>query len=176
MVFGCYFGYTGLMTWLDENYQNNQKATLTAEVVGTEQGIAQSTRNYQPFPTSTRLPGCESYRVSVSSAFVRQCPSLTCQAVTRYGEGAEVCVLGRAVDNEFFDAADWYEIDVNKGELFLDLGYMHESVLEPMNPTPRPSKTFTPLPTVTLTPSPKIPTSTIAPDVTGSPTSDAVEF
>jgi hypothetical protein len=86
-------------------------------------------------------------------------------------------VIGRADDNQYFDAEDWFVIDLNFGQLFLEVGYMHESVIKPRNPTPRPSQTFTPLPTITLTPTPRFSTPTPGPEVTGTPTpANRVEF
>lgn len=167
-VFGGYYLWEGSRSWFEQTAVNNVKLTETAEVFATENSIAQATRGFKPFPTSTRVPDCEYYIVDASSAFVRMCPALTCESVGRYYEGNQVCVMGRATDNEYFDADDWFIIDLNDGQLFVDIAYMHESVLNPAFPTPRPSMTFTPLPTITLTPSPEYPTTTPLPE--GSPT------
>lgn len=168
IVFGGYYLWEGSRNWFEQDTINKGFQTETAEYFATENSIAQATRDFKPYPTSTRVPDCEFYIVEVSSAWVRMCPALTCESVGRYYEGNQVCVMGRATDNEYFDADDWFVIDLNEGQLFADIAYMHESVLQPANPTPRPSMTFTPLPTITLTPSPEFPTTTPLPE--GSPT------
>ncbi|MCI0712557.1 MAG: hypothetical protein L0154_20545 [Chloroflexi bacterium] len=181
IVFGGYFIYTGAIQWVEADFERNEQATLTAEINQTDVAIQQATLNFQPFPTSTRVPNCEIYYVTVESAFVRQCPSFECRAregQERYFQGNDVCTIGRATDFEYFDADEWFKIDLNFGESFLDIGYMHESVLKPRNPTPTPSQTFTPLPTITEiptvegTPTPTTPPTTPPPTITPTPDSE----
>ena len=162
LVFGGYFLYLGVVEWIEQDFQADQRATETAVVVQTVEQIARATSAFMPFPTATRVPDCEIYYVTASSAFVRECPSLTCPSKERFGNGANVCVIGRADDNEYFDGAEWYKIDLNESASFLDEGYMHESVLTPRYPTPRPTATFTPLPTIT-----PLPTVTASPTPSG---------
>ena len=56
------------------------------------------------------------------------------------------------------DGSEWYSIDLNPSTRRIELAYMHESIIEAVNPTPTPSitptpsNTVSPPPTVTLTP------------------------
>lgn len=181
LVFGGYFLYMGTRKYIEQDYQSDQRATETAVINQTEIAIQQATRSFMPFPTSTRVPDCEMFEVETDSAWVRECPSFECRGRDRFFQGQEICVLGLATDFEFFDASEWYKIDMNFGESYLDVAYMHESVIRPANPTPRPSATFTPLPTIT-----PLPTTELSPTPTSTPTnppptitptlSDNVEF
>ena len=180
IVFGGYFLYTGAVDWFQRDLIARETATREAQLTQTELSIVEATRGFMPFPTNTPVPDCDFYYVNVSSAWVRTCPSLTCEAKDNKRNQIDVCVLGRAASEDFpiyNNVEEWFIIDLNEGLVFPDLGYMHESVLESRNPTPRPSATFTPAPTITLTPSPSLPTPTPAPGETYTPTpDDLIEF
>jgi hypothetical protein len=162
LVFGGYLVWTGIIEWME-------KGSGKVVAQATQQAEATDTAARRPtfiiFPSHTPLPTCQTFYVDVTSAFVRQCPEFDCKdkALLRYQ--AEVCVYSRASRVEFpnADAPDeWYEIDLDPGAIFPEIGYMHESVIKPRFPTPRPTRTFTPLPTITETPPP-----TLAPSPTG---------
>lgn len=176
LVFGGYFLYMGIINWVEADTIARQTSTRAAQLTQTEDAIAAATQGFMPFPTNTSVPQCETYYVNVSSAWVRRCPSLTCEAKDNKPNQADVCVLGRADPAEFpvySSPGEWYVVDLNEGLIFPDVGYMHESVLSPRNPTPRPSQTFTPLPTVTPLPTPSPgPTGTSTPTITPSPDPD----
>jgi len=121
----------------------------------------------QARPSATPLPECQDFRVIVPNAIVRETPASNGAILTGYTEGTIVCVLARETGTE------WYAIDQNPDTRRAELAYMHESVIEAVNPTPTPSitptpsNTFTPLPTVTNTPLPSA-TSTPRPNPTAT--------
>jgi len=114
-------------------------------------------------PSPTPVPACEIFSINVDTAYMRSCPDLTCDVRERIYLGQEVCAYGRAVDGDFLNSEEWFIIDLNPRGAFRDIVYMHNSVLRPVNPTPRPSQTFTPLPTITLTPTLPLMTDTPTP-------------
>jgi hypothetical protein len=180
VVMSCVLVWGLSFQWLQDSQEANQNSTLSAE----------STSRATP-PTSvfslnapTEVPDCQSFEVAVNAATIRICPSEQCERRDIREFEDPVCVYSRAEPSEQYPLADeWYIIDINPDGAFRDLAYMHQSVLRPINPTPRPSKTFTPLPTVTLTPSPTFepqtfPSSTPTPSPTlpFTPTLAQVEF
>lgn len=179
IVFGGYFLYIGAVNWYENDAIGNRTATSEGELTQTSESIANATQAFMPFPTNTKVPNCQIYFVDVSSAFVRECPSLTCRGKANKPQQSDVCVIGRPDPAEFpiyQTVNEWWVIDLNEGYLYPDLGYMHESVLAPRNPTPRPSQTFTPLPTITPFPTGLL-TITPLPGQTITPQSDGdVEF
>jgi hypothetical protein len=110
--------------------------------------------------------------VGVRSAIVRERPNTNAPLVTAWPEGTQVCVIGRAPENE-----EWYIVDGNPETRRVEFAYMHEDIIHALNPTLTPSKTFTPPPTVTPLPTSAatrtatpLPTATIDPDATDTPT------
>jgi hypothetical protein len=104
-------------------------------------------------PPPTPIPECMDFQVDVSSALMRECPDQSCAIRFTVNYQHPVCVYGKAEASADYPLAnEWYVVDINASGAFRDLVYMHESVLKPINPTPRPTKTLTPLPTITLTP------------------------
>jgi hypothetical protein len=162
LVFGGYMLWTGLIEFLEEGGKN-------AVISATQQADATSTAENRPtliiFPSPTPLPPCQLFFVPVSSAIVRECPQLTCKDKTIVRFEGEVCVYGRVNTAEFPNAVnpeEWWVVNLAPDEMFPDYGYMHESVIEARNPTPRPTRTFTPLPTITLTPTPRVTQTPVA--------------
>jgi hypothetical protein len=113
------------------------------------------------FATRTAMPPCQEFYVTVVRARVRECPSEDCETIERPYQNNLICVWG--VDAK---ASEWYQVNLDPDEPLPRIGYMHESVIYPRRPTPRPSPTPrrspTPLPTqtpiiklVTTTPVPK---------------------
>lgn len=171
LVMTCVLIWAFSFQWLQNNQQTSQFSTRTAEA-------SQQADTATPFffgNAPTEVPNCQAFEVAVNTAMIRICPSEQCERRDIREFKDPICVFGRAESSEQYPLGDeWYVINLNPNGAFRDLAYMHESVLEPINPTPRPSKTFTPLPTVTLTPSetfvPQI-ISTITPTPSPSPTS-----
>jgi hypothetical protein len=95
-------------------------------------------------PTATPPPECQDFRVSVPAGIVREGPAQTATIITQLNQGTLVCVLGRETNSE------WYTLDLNASTRRIDLAYMHESVIEAVNPTP----TQSPTSPATRTPSP----------------------
>jgi hypothetical protein len=176
LVFGVYYVWTGIRDFLRTGGLGITEATQRAAIVTTatvERRVTQqagaaveATRR----PTSTPVPECMDFVVNVPVAVVRSAPSTRGDVVVQLRQGETVCVVGRASEN-----SEWYLIDSNPRTRALEAVYMHQDIIEAMNPTPTPSRTMTPLPTVTptfsLTPS-ESPVPTIAPTMTPSPTND----
>jgi len=78
-----------------------------------------------------------------------------------------ICVLERDYTDD-----EWFIVDLDDSQFFTTLGYMHESLLRPLNPTPTPSITNTPLPTLTPMPS-NTPLPTPPPTDTPNPATPA---
>jgi hypothetical protein len=130
-----------------------------------------STSSGANLPTSTPLPTCIDFVVSVPNAIVRQNPSPNAAILTSYSQGEPVCVLGRPSPE-----SEWYFIDMNPRTRRIEPAYMHETVVEAVNPTLTPTRTTTPTRTPTPTDTPTItrtavvpPTVTTNPDVTDTP-------
>ena len=190
VVLGGYFVWRGLLDFIAN------RGNITAEV--TQQAVATATARARPLvlaptlyvpATFTPLPPCQWFRVKVERAVYRECPSTDntqCPIRDVVPLDTELCVYGRVPD-----VPEWYVVELNPNGAYRDTVYMHESVLEAVNPTPTPTITMTPLPTVTPTPSPSpqptVPPSpsptydprlspTPTPSVTPSPTLPQVEI
>jgi hypothetical protein len=135
-------------------------ATATAE-----RQLQRATSAITPGPSPTPIPECEDFIVTAGSARVREAPNTEANTITSFASGDVVCVLGRDPDSE------WYTVDAEPSEFRRQLAYMHESVIQPMNPTPRPTTTPTSLPTVTPTS-----TYTASPTLPPSPTSPLADI
>ncbi len=178
LVFGGYYVWRGFMAFMDSSGNIAAPATLAAqsterwETATYEAHINNdSTVSFIDVAPNTPTPvrPCQDFRVSVIRARIRECPKETCDTIGTPGQGMLVCVYGPATG-----ASDWYEVNMDPNNPLPQIGYMHNSVLDPVNPTAKPTKTFTPLPTVTplpsLTPSR---TPTPLPTVPGEPSQTA---
>jgi hypothetical protein len=160
LVLGGFYLWDGLQRFVRTGGLGVAESTQRAQVEVTATA-AQSTRisiTRTPAPTATPLPECEDFIVSIAdapNALVRQAPSPQGAIIEAFTPGVVVCVLGRDAGSEY------YTVDVDPATRRFELGYMHESVLEAVNPTPTPSVTPTPPPTITPTS-----TDTPAPGVT----------
>ncbi len=170
LVFGGYFIWVGV-----RNYMRGAFAAITpltpAVQTPVATGLLPTDRpRFTPVPTRTPVPACQEFRVVVTEAIVRECASTRCAVATTRREGDVVCVLQR----DYTDA-EWFIVDLDDSPFFTTLGYMHESLLRPLNPTPTPSITNTPLPTLTPLPSntplpTPVPTDTPNPATPATPT------
>ncbi len=161
LVFGGYFVWRGLMGYLEASGNIAAPATTEAQLKQTATVDAQT-----PVPTidlflasgtRTAARTCLDFRVSVLRARIRECPKDTCNTLLMPAQGTRICVYGTATD-----APDWYEINIDPSAPIAQIGYMHNSVLDAINPTQRPSQTPTALPTVTPVPT-QTPTRTPTP-------------
>lgn len=150
LVFGAFYLYQGAQNFLRTGGLGVEEATARAQVVSSataEQSTSIATRAVTtPRPTFTPVPECSEFRVSVPNAIVRESPSENGRLITGLNQGTTVCVLGRE------EGSEWYSIDENPDTRRVELAYMHETVIEAVNPTPTPSITSSPLPTVTPAP------------------------
>ncbi len=167
LVMGSFYLWDGTRRFVSSGGLGVVESTQRAQLLATSTA-ARSTRSpitRTPPPSPTPQPTCEPFLVEVveaPNAIVRALPSRTGEVLDAWPSGTVVCVIGREAGSEF------YTIDRNPETRRIDLAYMHESVLEPVNPTPTPTVTFTPPPTVTA-----IPTATGAAGTTGLPTPTA---
>lgn len=151
LVFGVYYVWQGLQTFLRTGGLGVTEATeravvlssATANVVTRMATIEQTLR-----PTATEVPPCQEFRVSVPAGVVRQGPSTGAAVATQFRQGDIVCVLMKDAGSE------WYTIDLNPSTRRLELAYMHETILEAVNPTQTPSMTYTP--SLTVSPAPTV--------------------
>ena len=169
LVFGGFYLFQGFQTFIRTGGLGVVEATQRAVVVSSATAVRVPTRSDAVMtlrPTATPIPECMDFRVTAANAVVRQSPSFNGATVTGYPAGTIVCVLSHE--------GEWYAIDTDRQTRRPELAYMHESVIEPVNPTPTPPRTYTPLPTVTelptLTPSP-----TSSPETPNEPSETAVD-
>jgi hypothetical protein len=174
VIFGTYYLWQGFRSYLETGGLGIMEATERAQIIAT--ATADQVREIAPRttlrPTFTPIPECKQFVVSVPSAIVRESASTNAAIITSWSRGTQVCMIDRAAtDNE------WYIVDGNPETRRIEFAYMHESVIEALNPTLTPSRTptalstVTPLPTDTpsRTPTPA-PTATIDPRATATPT------
>jgi hypothetical protein len=176
-VFGGFTLYNGVLNFLSGG--GNITAPVTATSVSaleqTQQALNQPAPNSGDtiqiptrLPTRTPIPPCVEFRVIVIKARVRDCPKDTCPTQdSLLSQGAKVCVIGVVPE-----ATEWYQVNLRPDSSFPELAFMHESVLEAVRPTARPTRTptgerlptVTPIPTAsptrTYTPLPLVPNRT----------------
>jgi hypothetical protein len=170
LVFGSYFVWRGFLAWVDSG--GDITAPVTAAAAGTEENsVAQmstlSLGTTVPLnlllvsPTPARE--CMLFRVIVIRARIRECPATTCATMDQPAQGAQICVYGPAqIDPQYPDAQNWYEVNLDPNDPLPRIGFMRNDLIEPINPTKRPTRTATALPTIT-------PTRTIRPTITLTP-------
>lgn len=190
LIFGAYYIWQGAANFVRTGGMGVVEATERAQIVSSATAVRvtrMATQGTTPRASATELPECQDFRVIVPNAIVRELPAPNAAIVTGLTQGTTVCVLNREAGTE------WYAIDQNPDTRRPDLAYMHETVIEAVNPTPTPSitptpsNTYTPLPTVTNTPVPSatrtprplptetrdrrtpLPTSTPIPTITPTP-------
>lgn len=152
LVMGGFYLLQGAQNFLRTGGLGVQEATARAGFVNTATAVRVTRRATQPLtalPTATPIPECVDFRVVVPNAIVRESPSPNAALTTSFSSGEIVCVLGRAPEN-----TEWYMIDEDTATRRRELAYMHETVIDAVNPTPTPSRT--PLPSITPTPLPSV--------------------
>lgn len=173
LVFGLYYLWNGFSSYLRTGGLGVVEATERAVIVAsaTAQEFFQSNPTGTARPSLTPIPECQTFVVTAASAIVREGPNTGAPVVTAYAQGTEVCVLEKLPNSE------WFAIDTDPSTRRLEIAYMHETIIEALNPTLTPSRTPTPAPTVTTTPSltpsrtwTPAPTATLNPDATDTPT------
>jgi len=173
LVFGGFYLWQGIQNFLRTGGRGVVEATQRAVQVSTAtaERSTEVAINRTPLPSATAIPDCQDFIVSVPNAIVRQAPTTNSEIVTAFNQGTHVCVLGRD------SASGWYIVDSDPTTRRRETAYMHESVLEAVNPTPTPSDTPSPLPTVTALPTSTAtetplpaPTATPNPDASATPT------
>jgi cell division septation protein DedD len=178
IVFGGYFVWVGVLSFLQDHGDITAPATHAANASATAQAapVVILPSPFMP-ATFTPLPDCQWFKVKVSRAVYRECPSKDnneCPIRDTADYGTEFCVYSRVPGNP-----EWYVVELNPGGSYRDTVFMHESVLEAVNPTVTPAPTITPGPTITpvptFTPAPTVlpsatPTPTPPPDASPTPT------
>lgn len=173
LVFGIFYVWQGIQTFLRTGGLGVVEATERAQVIDTATAVRitrMATSEATLRPTATEVPPCQEFRVSVPAGIVREAPSTSAAVATQFRQGEIVCVLGKD------EGSEWYTLDLNPSTRRLELAYMHETILEAVNPTltpsitPTASNTVTPAPTVTNMPT-EAPSETPIP--LPSPTRDA---
>lgn len=175
MILGGYYLWQGFRAYLQSGGLGIIEATEQARI-----GATATANRLQTLPqfessrqaTFTPVPECKQFIVSVPSAIVRERASTSAPIVTSWSQGTRVCMIDRAPTDR-----EWYVVDGNPETRRIEFAYMHESVIDALEPTLTPSRTptalstVTPLPTntITRTPSP-IPTATINPRATATDT------
>jgi hypothetical protein len=162
LVFGGYYVWTGFINFLENQGDITAPATQRAMTTATAQAapLPALPTLYNP-PTFTALPPCIWFEVDVNRAVYRECPSTDdeeCPVREVVTFGTELCIYSRVPNNH-----EWYVVDLNPDGAYRDTVYIHESVVEAVNPTPTITVTFTPLPTITPTPSHTPPSVTATP-------------
>ncbi len=164
LVFGAYYLIRGAQNFLLTGGLGVEEATAQAQAVASATAVrvtrmaTQQGENVQLLPTGTPLPECIDFRVTVPNAVVRSGSSSTAAVLTGYSEGTIVCVISRAAQG-----SEWYLIDQNPRTRRIEEAFMHEEVIDAVNPTPTPSDTRTPLPSVTPAPTSENPSATPTP-------------
>jgi len=152
LVFGIYYVWLGIQSFLRSGGRGIIESTRSASIVSTATAAFIETGIPTVRPTTTPFPPCEPFIVIVPNARVRGAPSDSGAIITSFFMNDPVCVEGRVAPD-----SEWYIIDWKPETRRVDVAYMHESVIEPKNPTPTPTHTQKPPPSVTplptLTPS-----------------------
>ncbi len=169
LVFGGYYLIRGAQNFIATGGLGVDEATAQAQVIASATAgrvTRMATRQdsgAQILPTGTPVPECIDFRVIVPDAVVRSGASASSAIVTGYTAGTVVCVISRASSG-----SEWYLIDQNPRTRRIEEAYMHEEVIDAVNPTPTPSNTYTPLPSVTPAPTSENPSPTASPTPTNT--------
>ena len=168
IVFGGYFVWVGLLSFLQDHGDITAPATRAANASATAEAapVVVLPSPFMP-ATFTPLPDCQWFRVDVPKAVYRECPSKDnneCPIRAEVEYGTELCIYSRVPGN-----SEWYVVELNPGGSYRDTVFMHESVLEAVNPTVTPAPTITPGPTITPVPT-FTPAPMVLPSITPTPT------
>ncbi len=178
LVFGGYLLWTGFMNWLDTGTEQKREREATESAGSTATSEAVLNRPRPPlFATNTPIPSCQSYIVrGPQAAWVRECPSTNCDQVTYLDPNVQVCVIGRASNDDYANSTEWYEILLEPDAILPEIVYMHEITLRSANPSATPRPTREALPTITHTPRLTQPSITPTPPITPSATIPQIEI
>ena len=152
-IFGVYYLYAGFRDFLESGGQSITQATEQAEVLAATAAIEQEvyeSRLPTRRPTSTPIPPCQEFVISVPSAIVRSLPTTNSDYVDSFSQGTTVCVMSR------FQDSDWYLIDYEPVTRRVEEAYIREDLMRPANPTPTPTNTIEAIPAATITPTPTL--------------------
>ncbi|MBC7869219.1 MAG: SH3 domain-containing protein [Chitinophagaceae bacterium] len=168
VVFGIYYLWSGVRDYVSTGGLSEEGATARALVdePTAEQRTQQADFDnfgFTAMPTATEIPACINFEVAVPSAIVRAEASTNAAILDSLSQGEIVCVISLEADGA------WYLIDRNPRTRRIETGYMSETIIEAVDPTPTPTRTLTPAPTVTDVPT-FTPSQTAAPQPT--PTRD----
>lgn len=179
-VAGLYYLWRGMIGFFENTArlssttvaQSNQTSTITPPAFLTNEplNLLLST------PTPDR--SCLQFRVSVVRARVRECPDNSCRTLEQPPQNALICVYGPAapaLSNQYPKATEWYEVNIAPEDPLPRLGFMHNSVIEAISPTKRPTRTAIPPPTVTAPAATRTPAETVFPLITVTPLPPAGE-
>lgn len=167
LVFGAFYLLRGVQDFIRTGGLGVDEATARAQIISTSTAVRvtrMATSGFTPLPTGTPIPECVDFRVIVPNAIVREQASFNAPLATSFNGGTIVCVLGRAEQDP-----EWYLIDLDTTTRRREAAYMHETVIEAINPTETPTRTLTPsltptpLPSVTPIPNLPTPIPTISP-------------
>ncbi len=162
-VFGGYYVWTGFLTFLDDQGDITARATRNVLASATAAAAPDNILPtlFMPPSTFTPLPPCKWFTVSVENAVYRECPAqnnIDCPVREVIPYGTELCIYGRVPDNP-----EWYVVELNPEGAYRDAVFIHESVVEAIDPTPTATPTTAPLALPTVSP---IPSDTPQPTAT----------
>jgi hypothetical protein len=166
VVFGLYYVWVGAQNFLRTGGGSVAQSTSVAEVFATATaGSLRPTGQGVVIRATPTAVVCEQFRVIVPSARVRDLPNENAAVIDALSQDNLVCVYGRPDPS-----SEWYTVDSNPNTRRIEVAYMHESVIAPVNPTPTPSRTPTLPPSVTPTDTPtRTPTVRAQPSATPDP-------
>ena len=167
LVFGIYYVWLGIQSFLRSGGRGILESTRSAEIVSTATAASIETGIPTIKPTTTPFPPCDPFIVIVPNARVRAAPSNSGAILTSFFMDDPVCVEGRVAPD-----SEWYIVDWKPQTRRVDIAYMHESVIEAKNPTPTPTRSPTTPPSVTPAPT-LTPSGTPKVTATETPATDA---
>jgi len=149
LVFGVYLMWNGLMTYVAAHGDITAPMTARAADQATQtQQIVIALITPTQRPTATPPRPCAQFKVRGVNTIVHECAKLSCATLSTILQPDQtVCVYGVEPS-----ATDWYIVNLDPGNLYPHLSYVHRSVLYPLNPTQIPTRTLAHPPTVTAVP------------------------
>ena len=176
-VFGGYYVWVGFINFLEDQGDITARATRNVFASATAEAAPDNILPtlFMAPATFTPLPPCKWFEVSVESAVYRECPdqnNVNCPIRDVIPYGTELCIYGRVPNN-----AEWYVVELNPEGAYRDTVFIHESVVDALDPTPTVTPTNEPLDLPTISPMPSdtplptaTPTETPDPNTVPSPT------
>src|SRR5215468_9841122 len=153
--FGIYYLVRGAMNFIaDKGDIAAPLAQDTSDALAAQPSTPFSTLDLAlSLRTNTPSQNCQQFRITVVKARIRECPKDTCNTIQILNQYTIICIYGTVLDS-----SEWYVVNLSPDDPIPQIGYVHESVVKAVHPTPRPSSTprATPSPTpipFTITPS-----------------------